>query len=243
MASLPRTRVLLTLFAASMWVNVTLGVAFLRTRHRNEAETPRAAPIAPRQMIISLQHPPKPALDAASPWTHLQPTENLRELAERMRAQGIDPRVIRNLIASLAADRFAWTMADLVYPENKPFWEMGVVHHHDIGPVETQIAAQVRDALGEPVDLRSGRERAIREYVYGNLPDATMERIAQISGNYRAQREAIAPEDTARDAKLAAIGAAEQREIASALTPEEAAEYARRPSAAPRVATTPPPTH
>lgn len=157
----------------------------------------------------------------------LRPRSDLVGLIESWRQAGAEERVVRSLAIALVQDRFAGQMAELAYPRDKPFWEMGATYRAQTAGIESRKNALLAEVLGEAVDLTGPQERTIQERIYGNLPPAKMQEVLRIASVFRQRREKIAQDDPNRSEQLGQLTLLQREEIARLLSPAELTEYDR----------------
>lgn len=160
----------------------------------------------------------------------LRPRNDLAGLIDSWRQAGAEERVVRSLAIALVQDRFAGQMADLAYPADRPFWRQGAMNRSQTAPIEREKARLLARVLGEEIDLLTAGERAIQRRIYGDLPQAKIDRLMETSSRHRDLVARIAPDDPQRSEKLSTLQGELDRELASFLSPAELQKHLRQSS-------------
>jgi hypothetical protein len=184
-----------------------------------------------------------PATTAAAVnlWSSL-PIDDLPALADRLRAAGFPPYVIREILRTRVNARYNSRIAALLEPDpNTPFWKTPIYPEDDLRRREA-IDKLNYEQTKAVRDLLAGDSFAIPEVTaderqrFGSLPRTKIDALRRIEEDYselatqvrRAMNGITLPEDREQ---LALLNREMQADLAAALTPEEAADYTMRSSA------------
>ncbi len=174
-------------------------------------------------------------------WTSLE-SGDVKTMADRLRAAGFPPSLIRALISARIAEQFsARRKALLAQMEDKPFWKSGSAYFmdpktmaalRDLGREQTNLLKQV---LGSDDFAGSDEAAAYQRRQFGDLPRSKADQVQSILSDYNDLRNEIymstngimLPEDRE---KLALLEKEQRADLGAALTPEELENYQLRSS-------------
>jgi uncharacterized protein YceK len=173
-------------------------------------------------------------------WSLLQ-TGDLKALADRLRAAGFPPAVIRAIISAQLTERYAAQRKALFanMPET-PFWQRTGFGYDPkmltaMRDLNRQQNKELKDLLGPDATSNDSFEKAWQRRQFGDLPPDKLEQMQSIISDYSDLRNEIyskangvmLPEDRE---KLALLEKEQRADLASALTPEELENYELRSS-------------
>lgn len=188
---------------------------------------------------------PKAAVRPASKrplWAELS-TSDLPTLIARLRAAGVPPDVIREIIRAEVNSRYEARIRAYTEPDaSTPYWKAGVGRLSTFAPAryeEYQMLVRersriLRELLGDPA-LGSAEITAAQRRQFGDLPKQKIDALQRIEDDYAEMNSAVRsasngillPEDRA---KLALLAKEKEADLARVLTPEELADYQVRSS-------------
>jgi hypothetical protein len=174
-------------------------------------------------------------------WAALQ-TGDLRAMADRLRAAGFPPSLIRTLIGARVAEQFsARRKALLAQMEDKPFWKSGSAYFvdpktmsalRDLGREQSNLLKQL---LGSDESAGNDEVSAYQRRQFGDLPNGKVQQVQSILSDYNDLRNQIyvaangvvLPEDRE---KLTLLEKEQRADLQAVLTPEELENYQLRSS-------------
>lgn len=172
-------------------------------------------------------------------WREPRKPEELRALADELRAAGFPPSSVRFLIASLI-QRQVRGSSDFA---QLPFWHQtggGKVAREVIEKMNGEARTTEETVLGKREFDATELDPIARASRYGNLPDEKIEALMKIERDYgevywQQRRNADGGDATqsfeGRN-RIRLIEEEKEKDLAAALSPEEFADYARRRSRA-----------
>lgn len=175
-------------------------------------------------------------------WSRLQ-SDDLRTLADRLRAAGFSPAIVRAIIDGIIAERFDPRLKAITRERDEtPYWRQppylmsGSKPLEDLNQVYRERARLLRDLLGTDALAYGGYDvSAAQRRQYGDLSQAKIGLVTRINDDYadmigqvRAAMQGIAlPEDRE---KLALLEREKRADLGAVLTPAELADYELRSS-------------
>jgi hypothetical protein len=174
-------------------------------------------------------------------WAGLQ-NGDMKTMADRLRAAGFPPSLIRALIRAQIAEQFATRRKTLVAQmEDRPFWKSGSSYFmdpktmsalRDLGREQSTLLKQV---LGPDENAEGDEAAAYRRRQFGDLPQSKAQQVQSILSDYGDLRNqvymsangVILPEDRE---KIALLEKEQRADLETVLTPEELLEYQLRSS-------------
>lgn len=174
-------------------------------------------------------------------WASLESGDE-KTMADRLRAAGFPPSLIKALISARIAEQFsARRKALLAQMEDKPYWKSGrsffmdpktMAALRDLGREQTNLLKQV---LGSDESTGSDEAAAYRRRQFGDLPRSKADQLQSILSDYNDLRNEVymstngvmLPED---HEKLALLEKEQRADLTAALTPEELENYLLRSS-------------
>lgn len=212
---------------------------------------PALAPAAFRDVFQSGAKEPLPVTASkAAPvpapkrplWAELSTTD-LPALIARLRAAGVAPEIIREIIRAEVNARYEARLKSYTEPDPKiPFWRAGLSGMNLYAPARyeeyqgliRERSRVLRELLGDPA-LSGADITASQRRQFGDLPQRKIDALQRIEDDYAEMNSAaravtngvMLPEDRA---KLALLTKEKAADLAAVLTPEEFAEYQVRTS-------------
>lgn len=170
---------------------------------------------------------------------------DLKSLADRLRAAGFPASVIRSVLYNEISERTsARRKALLGDVADIPFWKndsgSGIYNDPKVMAAMRELSKEsaqlIKDALGADANDQSEETKAYAKRAYGDLSYDKIEQIQKITSDYSELRQQVyaasnggvqLPEDRE---KLALLDKEQRADIAKLLTPQEFAEYDIRTS-------------
>jgi hypothetical protein len=179
-------------------------------------------------------------LDAKT-WSNLQ-AGDLKTLAERLRAAGFPPAVVRAVVAALVDEKYAAQRKALLAKQDEtPFWQRSSYGYDSklmasLRDLNKQERDETKSLLGPDGLAGSNDERqAWQRRQYGDLPAEKLEQMQAILSDYGDLRSDIyskangvmLPEDRE---KIALLEKEQRADLSALLAPEELENYELRSS-------------
>jgi hypothetical protein len=170
------------------------------------------------------------------PWTEIE-TEDLAELARRLKAEGFSPREVRSILAAKISEKY-----DLNgFKRGLPYWQSEFPNYADpkVQAMQAESQALYRKFVFGPDHILDDPEQlAMARQQYGPLPPDKLQSIARIEADYNElasnRGRSMGTDPAAEWAAFEALQKAKDQKIREALSPEEYAEYELRGSATAR---------
>ncbi|MEO6995160.1 MAG: hypothetical protein ABI273_16260 [Lacunisphaera sp.] len=174
-------------------------------------------------------------------WASIE-SGDAQTMADRLRAAGFPPSLIRALISARIAEQFsARRKALLAQMEDKPFWKSGSGYFADpktmaaLRDLSREQSNLLKQVLGPDGPGGSDEAAAYRRRQFGDLPQSKADQVQSILSDYNDLRNqvyltangVILPEDRE---KLALLEKEQRSDLGAALTPEELENYQLRSS-------------
>ncbi|MFT3868379.1 MAG: hypothetical protein QM715_07765 [Nibricoccus sp.] len=232
------------LLALSIAANAAL--AFLLVRPKNTPATGPSVNLSTVQVSANLPDgsgAPGAASSIAGvdakTWSNLQ-SSDIKALAERLRAAGFPPSLIRAIVAAQIGERYsAQRKALLANQADEPYWQR---NNFSFDPklmsamreLNKQQSAEMKALLGPDAVGDEERKQWYRRQ-FGDLPGDKVEQLQAIVSDYGDLRNEIyskangimLPEDRQ---KIALLEKEQRADLAAVLTPEELENYELRSS-------------
>lgn len=206
-------RLLATLLAASLAVNLWLGWKWATTSAEKEIPSPGPAAIAPSPAISADS-------SASSRWLSDTPPAELRQ---KLAAEGVSPALIRAILRERLREKYRseWVASVETTPHRADWWRTNRVtpemqeRRNARSKLNARIEAELDDLLGKQ---KSARDDDVR---YWFLSPEKAEAVRQILADYQPLHSAYANDAS----KRAILDTEQRRDLAGVLSPAELAEY------------------
>lgn len=211
---------------ASLLLNAVFAAAFFLGRDSAPAVSVTSGPSAAK--------PAAPPQIDATIWPALE-SADLRTLADRLRASGFPPEVVRAIAAAQISERFAAQRRALRSDlGNRPFWKDGSAFDPKLMAAERELSKQqralMRELFGDEADDDPQRS-LFQNRAFTFLPPEKAGELRRILRDYDERRSDLFSTSPVYDReKIAALEKEQRAAIAQVLTPAEMLEYDLRTS-------------